>query len=112
MHSDGNCFALLHWAAGVACLVTVVQAYVLVIMVFCTIVGSKVGWLQAAAEADAGTASPTASRKPLLKESNPASQKPDTSETKRVPSYMKSTNTSSTRSSLGSTPETDARFAF
>ena len=111
MHSDGNCFALLHLAAAVACLITVVQAYVLLIMV-CTIIASMVGWLQAAAEADAGTASTTTSRKPLLKESNPASQKPDTSEAKRVPSYMKSTRTSSPRSSLGSTPEADARFAF
>ena len=70
------------------------------------------GLLQAAAEEGSGKVSTTASRRPLLNESNVATQKPVTSETKRVPSYMKSTHTSNTRSSIGSASDTDARFAF
>lgn len=72
----------------------------------------EISLLQAAAEEGSGKAGSTASRKPLLKESNTVSQKPVTSDTKRLPSYMKSTHTSSTRSSIGSASDMDARFAF
>lgn len=98
---------------AISCLTTMAHAFL--IYSHSDMSQTDVYWkwcLQAAAEADAGTAGTTASRKPLLKESNTTSQKPNVSEIKRVPSYMKSTHTSSTRSSLGSTPETDARFAF
>lgn len=90
------------------------MAHVWHIMLFCTLLASHsgTGLLQAAAEEGSGKAGNTASRKPLLKESNNVSQKSDASDTKRVPSYMKSTHTSSTCSSIGSASDADARFAF
>jgi len=67
--------------------------------------------MQAASEESSNKAGSNAMRKDMLKESN-SIQKSVTALPKKVPSYMKSTHTSTTRNSTGAAADSDARFAF
>lgn len=67
--------------------------------------------MQAASEESSTKTGSNAMRKDMLKESN-SIQKSVTSLPKKVPSYMKSTHTSTTRNSMGAAADSDARFAF
>ena len=67
--------------------------------------------MQAASEEGSNKASSNAMRKDMLKESN-SIQKSVTALPNKVPSYMKSTHTSTTRNSTGAAADSDARFAF
>ncbi|DBA72696.1 TPA: hypothetical protein ACH3X2_010232 [Trebouxia sp. C0005] len=72
----------------------------------------KDAWAKAAASEESSTkAGSNAMRKGMLKEPN-SIQKSVTALPKKVPSYMKSTHTSTTRNSMGAAADSDARFAF
>ncbi|DBA86265.1 TPA: hypothetical protein ACH3X1_005765 [Trebouxia sp. C0004] len=72
----------------------------------------KDAWAKAAKSEDSSNkAGSNAMRKDMLKESN-SIRKSVTALPKKVPSYMKSTHTSTTRNSTGAAADSDARFAF
>jgi hypothetical protein len=67
--------------------------------------------MQAPSEERSTKTGSNAMRKDMLRESN-SIQKSVTALPKKVPSYMKSTHTSTTRNSTGAAADSDARFAF